>query len=141
MSSILLETTDAASHFPSRAIGFASAGLDSPSKFLRESRVAEILPGHWRFPPNPGTARSAESLTFSEVEFWLEKQAFLSLPPTALAQYMGEFVVVHNGQILDHDPDLRVLTNRFFHQVDDMPVYITKVGDQLELRIDTPFFE
>lgn len=142
MPGIILDTTDAASHVTAQAFGVASSELDRPPKFLRESRLAgEMLIPNWRSPRDPGTLREANPPTFAEIEFWNQKQAFLALPPAVLRPYVDQFVIAHNGQILDHDPNLQVLTSRFFRQVGDLPVYITRIGGDLEVRIDTPFFD
>ncbi len=76
-----------------------------------------------------------------EVEFWLEKQAFKMIPKRQLARYEGMFVASMNGHIVDSDANLEALTDRFFTRFGDVPVYMTQVGQELELRIDTPFFE
>ena len=78
-----------------------------------------------------------------EREFEREKQAFLAnLPPEILARYAGQFVAARGGQIVDSDPDLSVLTTRFFRRHGNVSVYITRIGDgQDDLRVDTPFFD
>lgn len=76
-----------------------------------------------------------------ELEFQQQKDAFGDISPIILAQFHGHFIVSHNGEILDHDQDLPTLTARFFSQHGDMPVFITKIGEELEDRFDTPFFE
>jgi hypothetical protein len=138
MPNILLETTDCASRAAVQAFGIAGSNLDSPSKFVRASRSGQERLWDWRLPEG---MRDAETLRFSEIEFWQQKQAFLALPSAMLAAYTGEFVIVRNGQILDHDRSLPALTSRFFRQVGDMAVYISRIGGESELRIDTPFFD
>lgn len=80
-------------------------------------------------------------MTQAEIEFLEQKEAFLLIPPIPLAQYQGQYVVSHNGEILDHDPDLPTLTARFFETHGDVPVYITKIGEEVDDRFDTPFFD
>jgi hypothetical protein len=80
-------------------------------------------------------------LSQAELEFQQQKEAFLAIPPLLLAQYQNQFVVSHNGEILDQDPDLPTLTGRFFAQHEDLSVYIAKVGDTIRATIDTPFFD
>jgi hypothetical protein len=82
--------------------------------------------------PNP--------MTQAEKEFLEQKEAFLNIPPLLLEEYHGQHVVSHNGQILDHDPDILTLVDRFFATHGDMPVYITKIGPEEEQWIVTPFF-
>jgi hypothetical protein len=81
------------------------------------------------------------SLSQEELEFQQQKDAFSDIPPIILAQFQNMFVVSHNGNILDSDFDLPTLTARFFGHHGDMPVYITKIGEQVEDRFDTPFFD
>lgn len=89
-----------------------------------------------------GTRLNAEPLAPGGLEFWLEKQAFGMIPNDRLMQYEGMFVASKDGNIVDSDPELEVLTDRFFSKFGDVPVYMTKVGgDEDDLRIDTPFFE
>ena len=76
-----------------------------------------------------------------EKEFNEQKQAFLSIPPIILAPYNGQYIVVHNGEILDSDSDLPTLTSRFFAENGDLPVYVTKVGEEINVIIDTPFLD
>ena len=91
--------------------------------------------------PNFRFISQMENLTPSEREFRDQEQAFLDIPPLILAQYQGEFVVSQNGQIIDHDFDLPTLTYRFFTSHDDVPVYITKIGEDVEETIETPFID
>jgi len=78
-------------------------------------------------------------LSQTELEFQQQKEAFLAIPPLFRVQYQNQYVVSHNGEILDHDSDLPTLTARFFAQHGDMPVYITKVGQEEEQWVVTPF--
>lgn len=81
------------------------------------------------------------SLSQTEIEFHEQKEAFSNIPPIILAQFHNQFVVSHNGEILDHDSDLPTLTSRFFPQHEDLPVYVAKVGDTIRATIATPFFD
>jgi hypothetical protein len=45
-----------------------------------------------------------------------------------------------NGRIVDSDEDFVTLTRRFFETFGDVAVYITKIGDDAGIVIDTPFF-
>jgi|SRR5581483_775052 len=77
-----------------------------------------------------------------EIEFLHQQKAFLDIPPLMLSPYRGEFVVSHNGEILDHDRDLVTLTRRFFSQHGDIPVYIAAaLSDDTVEHFDTPFYE
>jgi hypothetical protein len=66
----------------------------------------------------------------AEEAFLREKRHFQSLRRSALAPYRGSYVAVHGQQIVDSAQDLYSLTNRFFSQYGDVPVYIKFVGDK-----------
>lgn len=74
-----------------------------------------------------------------DTEFERQKEAFKSIPPIFLAPYRGQFVAACNGAIVDSDNDLGALGRRFFEKHGDVPVYMTKVGDTIMVRIPTPF--
>lgn len=81
------------------------------------------------------------TMTQAEKEFSEQKEAFLAIPPLLLAEYRGEYVVSHNGEILDHDTDLPTLTRRFYEQHGDIAIYIDKVNGLITATIDTPFLD
>lgn len=82
------------------------------------------------------TSRSREEREFDEQE-----QAFRQIPPLLLEPYRGQYVVCQDSNILDSDADLYALTSRFFARHGDMPVYIERIGGEVEEVIDTPFFD
>ena len=88
-----------------------------------------------------GTRLDTEPLSPKELDYWFEKQAFEMIPRDQLAQYAGKFVASKNGIIVRSDTELEHLTEWFFSQYGDVPVYITQIGDDFEVRIDTPFFD
>ena len=61
----------------------------------------------------------------------------------ALAKYNGEYVAIHNGQIVDHDSDLRTLHLRVFKQFGHKPVLLKQVisKPERELTFRSPKFE
>ncbi len=72
-----------------------------------------------------------------------ESQAFDQLRDTWLAQYKDEYVAVHQGRVVDHDPDLRTLHLRVFAQLGHTAVLLKRVTDQpqRELVFRSPRFE
>lgn len=101
------------------------------------------FPGEIRM-DSPGSAviNTADNLTPAEREYQEQKEAFEKIPPLLLREYLGQFVIVHNGKILDSDNDLTTLTRRFFiGRNRDKPVYIAPVGIEEEESIETPFFD
>jgi hypothetical protein len=81
----------------------------------------------------------AQKLTDSEREFEEQKRLFQRNLPLLLEQYRGQFVASRNGDIVDSDEDFVTLTHRFFQNAGDVPVYITKIGEDEGIFIETPF--
>lgn len=70
--------------------------------------------------------------------FEVQKKAFQTIPARILAQYEHQFVISHDGRIIDSDFDLPTLTRRFFKGRPRLPVYITRVGGAAAV-IGSPF--
>jgi hypothetical protein len=81
------------------------------------------------------------NVTLSEIEFQEQKRMFNEIPPLLLEQYRGMFVASRNGQIVDSDADFTTLAHRFFQNFGDVAVYVTKIGHDDGVFIDTPFFD
>jgi len=58
-----------------------------------------------------------------------ETRAFRQQFKTILQQYRGEYVAVHEGQVIDHDLDLRTLHLRVFARLGRAPVLLKKVEE------------
>ena len=73
----------------------------------------------------------------------IEREAFEQQKPALLAQYLGEYVAVHEGQVIDHDPDLRTLHLRVFTHLGHTPVLLKQVTaePERELMFRSPRFE
>jgi hypothetical protein len=65
-----------------------------------------------------------------------EVQAFERMHPQLVKQYLGQFVAVHEGQIVDADVDFETLFLRLEKYLRDVPVLIRQVSAEpiLELR-------
>ncbi len=50
-----------------------------------------------------------------------ESRAFEAMKADLLAKYPGEYVAVHNGEVIDHNPDLRTLHLRVYEKYGDGP--------------------
>jgi len=61
--------------------------------------------------------------------FEREREAFLKLKPKLLETHRGLFVAVHNGQVVDSDPDSRELAKRIYTR-SCFPVYIGFVSEE-----------
>jgi hypothetical protein len=58
----------------------------------------------------------------------IEAEAWRAIPTAERRQYHNQFVAVHDGQIIDHDPDRLQLYRRIRKKVGDVPVLITPGG-------------
>ena len=105
-------------------------------RIVLENKSMEILARHWQI-----DLLGEHQLTQSEREFQEQKEAFEQIPPLLLEQYRGHFVASSNGRIVDSDEDFIALTHRFFENFGDVPVFITKIGRDDGISIETPFFD
>ena len=56
-----------------------------------------------------------------------EMVAFRSQLPALLAVYLDQYVAVHEGRVIDHDADLRVLHGRVYARMGSVPVLLQRV--------------
>ena len=72
-----------------------------------------------------------------------EVQAFERMHPQLVKQYLGQFVAVHEGQIVDADVDFETLFLRVEKRLGDVPVLIRPVSVEPtpELRAPGPRLE
>ncbi len=72
-----------------------------------------------------------------------ETEAFNQQREKLLAKYPGQYVAIHNGQVIDHDPDLRTLHLRVFERLAYTPVLLKRVTNkpERELMFRSPRFE
>ena len=78
-----------------------------------------------------------------EAKIRAERKAFERQHATLLANYANQYVALHNGQVIDHDPDLRTLHLRVFAQLGRTTVLLKKVTKEpeRELVFRSPRFE
>lgn len=81
----------------------------------------------------------APVLSESDQAFNEQKRFFEAIPPLLLEEYRGRFVASRNGEIVDSDDDFVNLTHRFFQNAGNVPVYMTKIGEDEGIFIETPF--
>jgi plasmid stability protein len=67
-----------------------------------------------------------------------EAQAWQKMPNAERQQYQGNFVAVHEGQVIDCDPDRLALYHRVRKKLGDVPVLITNTLSPREFRIISP---
>jgi hypothetical protein len=88
-------------------------------------------------------ATSAEELLDRAVAEFLENVALQKLKDETLAfeqmhsqlvqQYLGEYVAVHNGAVVDHDVDARSLHLRIRARFGQMPILLRQITEDVEL--------
>ncbi|MGB0386338.1 MAG: hypothetical protein ACPGWR_16125 [Ardenticatenaceae bacterium] len=61
-----------------------------------------------------------------------ETEAFEQQQDMLLAQFPEQYVAVHEGQVIDHDSDLRTLQIRVFASLGRVPVLLKKVTTKPE---------
>jgi len=59
-----------------------------------------------------------------------EKAAYLRLYPQLKTQYAGQYVAIHDGQLVDHDTDYGALFERIDDRFPDRFVWLTRVEDE-----------
>lgn len=80
---------------------------------------------------------------FRREKIRVEKEAFNEQFEILLAKYPGQYVAIHNGQLIDHDPELRTLHLRVFDRLGHTPVLLKRVttDPERELVFRSPRFE
>ncbi|HEX6383445.1 MAG TPA: DUF5678 domain-containing protein [Anaerolineae bacterium] len=76
-------------------------------------------------------------------KFEAEAEAYRQLHPELVKQYLGQFVAIHEGQVVDHGPDSEELFLRIKRRYGDIPVYFQLVNESgiMELRAPSPRLE
>ncbi len=59
-----------------------------------------------------------------------EYRAFLRLLPNLTPQYRGQYVAVHNEQVVDHDPSDVALVQRVIGKIGYVPMHVGLVTDK-----------
>jgi hypothetical protein len=72
-----------------------------------------------------------------------EMQAYRALHLELKQHYLGEYVAIYNGKLVDHDVDRRTLSQRVHQRYADAVVLITPVEPQpdREFLLTSPRFE
>jgi len=68
----------------------------------------------------------------------LEQAWWLDRPLKVRAKYEGQFVAVHNQQLVDHDKNEEALSKRIRHKYGKLPVLIMPAEGPQEVRIYSP---
>lgn len=72
-----------------------------------------------------------------------EQEAWFAQPTAERQRYAGEYVAVHEGKVVDHDPDQRTLYLRVRSRYGNQPVLIVKADWEAspEFTIHSPQLE
>ena len=106
--------------------------LDSVGANLGASLVCAVS-------SSSGLSSAVVAADDAETEFQRERSAFRLLLPR-LAQYRGQFVAIHEGQVVASDASRNALVRRFFEKYgESASVYIGFIGPQPIARVPTPF--
>jgi hypothetical protein len=69
-----------------------------------------------------------------------EYHAFLRLLPELLRTHRGQWVAVHNGQVVDGDADDVVLVQRVIAKIGYVPMHVGRVSDEPAEPVRMPKF-
>lgn len=64
-----------------------------------------------------------------------EAQAFQSQHAELVRNYLGQFVAIYNGHLVDHDPDFEALHGRIRQKFGQQPVLLRQVEIQPEREL------
>lgn len=79
----------------------------------------------------------------AEDKILAETKAFRAMQADLLVRYNNQYIAVHNGRVIDHDPDLRTLHLRVYSRLGRTPVLLKRVTNEPErdLIIRSPKLE
>ncbi len=66
-----------------------------------------------------------------------EQAIFEKMRPALLTKYRGQYIAVHNGQVVESAPDLRTLHHKVFVRFGFTPILHIQVTDEPERDIQT----
>ena len=69
-----------------------------------------------------------------------EAEAFWAMQADLIARYPGEYVAVHQGRVVDHDPDVVRLERRVTERWEEAAVLITPVTNEPRRDLSTVSF-
>ena len=69
-----------------------------------------------------------------------ETEAFWAMQADLVAEYLGEYVALHQGQVVDHDPDIVCLEQRVAEKLGDVAVLIAPVTGEPRRDVSTVSF-
>ena len=70
--------------------------------------------------------------------FEQEAAAFESLKPSLLAQYLGQYVAIYQGQVVGSGDNRLTLVKEIYSRFGEVPCYVGKVSDKPPRRVRLP---
>lgn len=93
-----------------------------------QKKVGEVLTelawtGSTVFDDEPGTIDGSNKLK-------QEEEAYLKMHSWLKENYFGEYIAIHNEELVDHDKSLDALGNRIYERFGNIPIWISKVREK-----------
>jgi hypothetical protein len=63
-----------------------------------------------------------------------ETEAFAQMHDQLVTNYLGHYVAIHNGEVVDHDPDLPTLRHRIRQRFERLPILLREVTPEAKQR-------
>jgi hypothetical protein len=79
-----------------------------------------------------------ERALFARMKIEQEQEWWTSLPIKRRAKYAGEFIAVHDREVVDHDQDQKALYKRIRDKFGSAPVLLMPAEGAKEIRIYSP---
>jgi hypothetical protein len=65
-----------------------------------------------------------------ETQWQREHRAFLRLLPSLLPSYRGQYVAIHEGEVVENRPELVPVALRAHQRYGNVPIYVDLVSDE-----------
>lgn len=75
-------------------------------------------------------APQLEPLAVGTSKWERERNAYWRLLPALLSQYRGQYVAIHDGQVVDSGPNQVELALRVYRRFGYVPIYVGLVSDE-----------
>jgi hypothetical protein len=64
-----------------------------------------------------------------------EVTAYIILHPSLLEHYLGQYVALHRGEVIDHDADFQLLHTRIRQRFGRQPILIRRVETDVQREL------
>ncbi len=124
--------------------------LTIPDEFARQLAnfdLLEILKMGWAYyqtkQPLESNKLVAPSRQLERNKIKAEVKVFQAMHAELVKQYWGEYVALHNGQVVDHDPQFEALHGRIRERFGPKPILLRQVTTETEriLTMRSPHLE